>query len=137
MFYKTFKRVTFPYTLTTINHYIWLLDEIPEGYTDLSTPSAANPKKKNIKIQAPDGKKFSTIKAAQEYFAKSRQNAKSEQEKDDLEDNSENEEKDDSEREAKTVDSNVESDDDSGMNPFYVVDLLVTEWDTTIFFSWY
>ena len=84
----------------------------------MSTPSAANPKKKNIKIQAPDGKKFSTIKAAQEYFAKSRENAKSEQEKEDNEDNSEEEEKDDSEHETKTVDSDVESDGDSGINSF-------------------
>ena len=87
----------------------------------MSTPSAANPKKKNIKIQAPDGKKFSTIKAAQEYFAKSRENAKSEQEKEENEENSEEEEKDDSEHETKTVESDVESDDDLGMIPFIVL----------------
>ncbi len=95
------------------NNNILLLDEIPKGYTDLSTPSAANPKKKNIKIQAPDGKKFSTIKAAHEYFAKS------EHEKGENEVTTD--EKDDSDHETKAVEiTPLESDDDSGINSFYL-----------------
>ena len=101
------------------NNNILLLDEIPKGYTDLSTPSAANPKKKNIKIQAPDGKKFSTIKAAHEYFAKSCESAKSEHEKGENEVTTD--EKDDSNDEAKAVEiTPLESDDDSGINSFYL-----------------
>ncbi len=43
---------------------------IPEGYKDLSTKPEAGGKRK-IKIQAPNGKTFSTIRKAQEYYVKS------------------------------------------------------------------
>ncbi len=99
------------YLCTTYRQNCPCLDVIPEGYTDLSTPSAANPKKKLIKIQAPDGKKFSTIKAAQEYYAKSMQDK----------DNSGEEvvEKEDemADYDANTEDSDVEMEEHSDNEP--------------------
>ena len=47
-----------------------ILDEIPEGYKKEEYFSAANPKRKYFKITAPDGKTFTTIKKAREYFDK-------------------------------------------------------------------
>ena len=85
------------------------------------TQISANPSKKNIKIQAPDGKKFSTIKAAQEYYAKSLEKKdEGEVDVEELENRME-------ENEAKTEDSDVEmeeesdDDDEPGINLFFVL----------------
>ncbi len=94
------------------------LDVIPEGYTDLSTPSAANPNKKNIKIQAPDGKKFSTIKAAQEYYTKSLE--KKDEGEVDVEELENRMDENEANTEARDVEIEEESDDDDepGINLF-------------------
>ena len=52
---------------------MFILGQIPEGYTDMSTPKPEGGGKRKIKIQAPNGRTFSTIKKAQEYYMKSMQ----------------------------------------------------------------
>ncbi len=124
-----------------INH---VLDEIPEGYKDLSTPNEKG-KKKRIKIQAPDGKMFQSIKAAQEYFARSleernvsdqdteqqeeidleKDEKETEEEESDREKDKKETEEEESDREKdenKTErDKETESDDEQGINLFFAL----------------
>ncbi len=76
-----------------------VLDEIPEGYKDLSSPNQKG-KKKRFKIQAPDGKTLHSIKAAQEYLEKD-----------------EKETEEESDRENDEYDKETESDDEQGITP--------------------
>ena len=103
-----------------------VLDEIPEGYKDLSTPNQKG-KKKRFKIQAPDGKTLHSIKAAQEYFARSREERNvsdqdtEQQEESDIEKGEKETEEEESDREndenETKRDKETESDDEQGITP--------------------
>ena len=82
------------------------LDEIPEGYKDLSTPNEKG-KKKRFRIQAPDGKTLHSIKAAQEYFARSHE------EKNVSDQDTEQQKESDIEKD----ENETESDDEQGITP--------------------